>query len=237
MCNINEQLTVRSLIVPQSIAANGNVSGTYVDLQGRKRLLTVVHLGAVAADKTVKIEVLTAEDSAGTGAKPVHEQVYTAPSGGVDGAIVEAAMLVTPFLGRYLTVKVTNNGTAAVLASAELVADHNAHPEKLLEDTTQGAANDAPAVLGELAVTSIAGANSGDTKLTVSPDKGATSVYKYKVAASAANVTAGQNVSSWSVWDGTSDITAETGKVITVVEASADYKALKVGTATVTAKA
>lgn len=99
------------------------------------------------------------------------------------------------------------------------------------------ATDDAPAALGELTVASAAGATSGTTALTVSPDKGATSVYKYNVAAGATAVTAGQNVSSWSVWDGTSDITAETGKVITVVEASADYKALKAGTATVTAKA
>lgn len=102
---------------------------------------------------------------------------------------------------------------------------------------TNASDSDAPAALGELTVTSVAGTASGATKLTVSPAKGTTSVYKYKVAAAATAVTAGQNVSSWSVWDGTSDITAETGKVITVVEASADYKALKVGTATVTAKA
>lgn len=103
-------------------------------------------------------------------------------------------------------------------------------------DTAAGDAN-TPASLGELTVTSVAGTASGTTALTVSPAKATGNVYKYKVATSATAVTAGQNVSSWSVWDGTSDITAETGKVITLVEASADYKAIKAGTVTVTAKA
>lgn len=95
---------------------------------------------------------------------------------------------------------------------------------------------DAPTTLGELAVTSAAGQSSGDTSLTVSPAKAEGGVYKYKVGDAAVAVTLGQNVASWSVWDGTSDITAATGKVITLVEASADYKAVKVGTVTVTAK-
>lgn len=92
--------------------------------------------------------------------------------------------------------------------------------------------------IGSLTVTSAAGTATGDTKLTVSPEKAdATNVYKYKVAAEADSVAYGDNVRNWSTWDGTSDITAATGKVITLVEAGSDYKARKVGTATVTAKA
>ena len=41
---------------------------------------------------------------------------------------------------------------------------------------------------------------------------------------------------TWSVWDGTADITAETGKTITVVECNAEYQAVKAGTAVVTSK-
>ena len=48
-------------------------------------------------------------------------------------------------------------------------------------------------------------------------------------------MTYGQNVKTWMAWDGTSDIAAESNQKITVVEASADYKALKSGSATVTA--
>lgn len=91
----------------------------------------------------------------------------------------------------------------------------------------------APAVLKGLTVTSAAGTSSGTTKITVSPAKESGGVYKYKVADSATAVTYGQNVQTWTAWNGTADITAESGKTITVVEADADYKAVGAGTATV----
>lgn len=91
--------------------------------------------------------------------------------------------------------------------------------------------------LGTLTVTSAAGTNSGDTKLTVTPAKASGNSYKYKVSDSATAVTYGQNVQTWTAWDGTADITAQTGKVVTVVECDSAYKALKAGNATVTAKA
>lgn len=91
--------------------------------------------------------------------------------------------------------------------------------------------------LGTLTVTSAAGTNTGDTKLTVTPAKASGNGYKYKVADSTTAVTYGQNVQTWTAWDGTADITAQTGKVVTVVECDSAYKALKAGNATVTAKA
>lgn len=91
--------------------------------------------------------------------------------------------------------------------------------------------------LGTLTVTSTAGTSSGNTKITVSPAKAnAGNVYKYKVGSAAETVTYGQNVKTWTAWDGTSEITAANSQKITVVEASSDYKALKAGNATVTAK-
>lgn len=91
--------------------------------------------------------------------------------------------------------------------------------------------------LGTLTVTSAAGTSSGNTKITVSPAKAnADNVYKYNVGSAAETVTYGQNVMTWTAWDGTSEITAANSQEITVVEASSDYKALKAGNATVTAK-
>ena len=90
--------------------------------------------------------------------------------------------------------------------------------------------------IGTLTVNSAAGTGSGNTKITVTPAKSnAGNVYKYKVGAAAETVTYGQNVKTWMAWDGTSGIAAESNQKITVVEASADYKALKSGSATVTA--
>lgn len=91
--------------------------------------------------------------------------------------------------------------------------------------------------LASLTVTSEAGTAVGDTKITVTPAKAEGNIYKYKVADTATAVTYDMNVKNWSVWDGTADITAATDKVITVVEATADYKARAAGSATVVSKA
>ena len=91
--------------------------------------------------------------------------------------------------------------------------------------------------LGALTVNSVAGTESGDTKITVNPAKeNAGNVYKYKVATDAVTVGYGQNLRNWSTWDGKADITAETGQKITVVECDGTYKALNAGSASVTAK-
>ena len=45
-----------------------------------------------------------------------------------------------------------------------------------------------------------------------------------------------QNLRTWSTWDGTSEITATTGKEICIAEVDADYRAVKAGIATVTSK-
>ena len=90
--------------------------------------------------------------------------------------------------------------------------------------------------LGTLTVSSAAGTANGDTRITITEPKGDANSYKYKVADAAVDVTYKQSVRNWTAWDGTSDITAETGKTITVVECDAEYLALKAGSNTVTAK-
>lgn len=91
--------------------------------------------------------------------------------------------------------------------------------------------------LKTLTVTSAAGTASGTTKLTVTPAKASGNLYKYKAATAATPVVYGQNVQTWTAWNGTDDITATTGQVVTVVECGSDYKAVASGSATVTAKA
>lgn len=91
--------------------------------------------------------------------------------------------------------------------------------------------------LGTLTVNSAAGTAVGDTKVTVTPTKGDGNSYKYKIGDAAAEVAYKQSVRNWTAWDGVSDITAETGKTITVVECDAEYLALKAGSKVVAAKA
>lgn len=91
--------------------------------------------------------------------------------------------------------------------------------------------------VGNLTVASIAGTAEGDTKITITEPKGDGNSYKYKIADAAVDVSYKQSVRNWTAWDGASDITAETGKTITVVECDAEYLALKAGSQTVTSKA
>lgn len=91
--------------------------------------------------------------------------------------------------------------------------------------------------LKTLEVTSASGTKPGDTKITVTPTVTGSNTYKYKVGENMDTPVKGQNVKSWAVWDGSSDITAETGKEIVIVECDANYKTVGSGKTTVTAKA
>lgn len=90
--------------------------------------------------------------------------------------------------------------------------------------------------VGTLTVASVAGAENGTTKITITEPKGEGNSYKYKIADVAVEVGYKQSVRNWSAWDGVSDIAAETGKMITIVECDAEYLALKAGSKAVTVK-
>ena len=93
--------------------------------------------------------------------------------------------------------------------------------------------------LGSITVVSSASATtSGKTAITLSGYSPATGeTLKYKVADTAPSVTYGQNLKNWTTWNGTDEITAATGKGITVAYVDANYRAQAAGNATVTAKA
>lgn len=92
--------------------------------------------------------------------------------------------------------------------------------------------------LGQLVVTSAAGATSGKTALTVAPELTSGNSYKYQTSASVALPAYGQVLSEgWTDWDGSEELTATTGQQIAVVEVNADDQAMAGGVATVTANA
>ena len=96
---------------------------------------------------------------------------------------------------------------------------------------------DPAGTIGKLEVKSADGTAEGTTKITVTPTKAEDGVYKYKIGEKAEEVKNGEDVTAWEDWDGSADITAETGKTITVVEANKYKLAVKVGSATVQSKA
>lgn len=92
------------------------------------------------------------------------------------------------------------------------------------------------AATGQLTVSSAAGTGKGNTTLTVNPAKESSSnLYKVKAGTTAPTAAYGQNVRTWSNWDGTSDLAIATGQKVTVAECTSDYRVIRSGSATVTA--
>ena len=91
--------------------------------------------------------------------------------------------------------------------------------------------------LGALGVTSVAGTASGDTLITVTGAESSGTTLGYKVLGKAASVASGDSKTGFTTFTTPEDITAATGKVITMVEFDAAGRAIKVGTASVVAKA
>ena len=104
--------------------------------------------------------------------------------------------------------------------------------------TTRPEDGDLTPELEEITVTSAAGTASGSTKITVSGyTPGSGESYVYKVGDTAPAVRFGEIPDyTWTAWNGSADITAATGKKITIVSVDADGKAVAAGNATVTAK-
>lgn len=90
----------------------------------------------------------------------------------------------------------------------------------------------------DLEVTSVAGSTSGKTKITYTGyTKGANDVLKTYVSDYPIAVERGDDLTSWTTWDGSADITAATGKILNLAVTDSTYAALAAGHATVTAKA
>lgn len=94
-----------------------------------------------------------------------------------------------------------------------------------------------PAII-PLTVLSVAGATTGTTKITSTPTKQTTTTYKYMAGSTVTAPTYNQVLTTgWTIWDGTSDITATTGNKIQLAEVDSNNYCKATGQATVTSKA
>lgn len=92
--------------------------------------------------------------------------------------------------------------------------------------------------LEQLTVNSAEGTTSGYTALTVAGHTPSGSEgYVYTISTGAVSVAYGDNLSSWTDWDGDDEIASTTGLVITVAVVDSSDKAIAVGHGTVTVKA
>jgi phage baseplate assembly protein gpV len=127
---IHEKIISVPVLVPQEIAISGYKVSAYSDMAGRSHFCFDVQLGAVAAGKTVKVELYSSALEAGTDAVKAGEVTFTAPVGGVTSHVIRVSGRVTALRGQYLGVQVTNgNATAALMASVLLLAEGAYSPE------------------------------------------------------------------------------------------------------------
>lgn len=129
MNHLCEKYAMYPVLAPQSVNAAESATSEYADMQLRDRFAFAVELGTVAADKSVKVELLSTDDSSGAGARTEGDITYTAPTGGAAKHLVLVCGRVAPDRGRYLAVKATNNGSAAVVLGAVLMCDSMHWPE------------------------------------------------------------------------------------------------------------
>lgn len=94
------------------------------------------------------------------------------------------------------------------------------------------------AVLASLNVTTQEGTDVGDTKVNVTPARDMANSYRYKTGAGLAKPAYNEVCTAgYTEWNGTDDITANTGEQILVVEVDAENRAKAAGIGTVTARA
>lgn len=119
----NQRITEAMLSAPASLAGDGSVTSAWADMNNRYDYTFLVAVGAMAASKGVKLELLGSNDSGGGGAETIRELSHTADSGGETGRLFAVRGRVTPDW-RYLAVKLTNlDDTTATVAAVMLVSD------------------------------------------------------------------------------------------------------------------
>lgn len=91
-------------------------------------------------------------------------------------------------------------------------------------------------VLPQITVNSVAGSASGETAITTDYTLGASESFVYKVTDDPILVKKGDDTTSWTSWDGSANIIAATGKIITIA-VSKSSAVIAAGNAVVTARA
>ena len=129
------------------------------------------------------------------------------------------------------TSKAAVGGLSCTMTGFKSLADRSIQPINLYRITAEGS-------LETLTVTSAAGTVTGDTKITVTDYTLPTGAHwVYKVGSTAPTIGYREMPDyTWTEWDGTSDITAATGKKITIAAVNQNG-AIAAGSATVTAHA
>lgn len=129
----------------------------------------------------------------------------------------------------------TSGGAGVTIVSAELNVDGKGNFDNGLITMSDGSTVDIViSEIDQLTVTSAEGSGLAKTIITVSPTLEEGDQYRYKLG----NVTKpakNQDVSDWTYWNGTDEITADSGDILTLVECTAENRAIKCGSVEVQA--
>ncbi len=91
--------------------------------------------------------------------------------------------------------------------------------------------------LGTLTVSSTAGASTGKTAVSVTPDLAEGNQYRYQCGSGVTLPVYNQDVGAWAAWNGSDELSANDGDTLVIVEANAENKAKSAGKTTVTVAA
>lgn len=114
---------------------------------------------------------------------------------------------------------------STVVVGSKLFAPYLLNESKIIRIVKAGV----DPALAKITLAAAAGTASGDTAITVSgytPGEGES--YKYAVGDAAANVVLGKEFTG-TAWNGTADITAASGKIVTIVSVDSNGKAVAAG--------
>jgi hypothetical protein len=128
---------------------------------------------------------------------------------------------------KKLCAAIKNDGTTWEAIPGETV------PDVIDQITLAKGGEDPGGELATLTVTSVPGTASGTTKITVSGN--GSGQLHYETSGAISLPAYHEDISSWTTWDGTSEITATDGETICVAEADSNNLAIAAGTVTVNA--
>ena len=104
-----------NVLAPQSVT-DAAVTSAYIDMQGARRFAAVVTTDALGEGESVKVEILEATKSDGTGAKAITGATATVTDTVTGPAIVEVHTDNMTDEFTHLAIKATVTGTALVAA-------------------------------------------------------------------------------------------------------------------------
>lgn len=124
----------------------------------------------------------------------------------------------------------TSGGAGVTIVSAELNVDGKGNFDNGLITMSDGSTVDIViSEIDKLTLTSAEGSGLAKTIITVSPSLEEGDQYRYKLGGNVTMPAKNQDVSSWTAWDGTSEITADSGDILTMVECTSNDRAVKAG--------